>query len=73
MKLLAGRVGQVINYQSLSNDVGVDGMTIKAWLSILEASYVIFRLPPYFENFGKRVIKTAKAMKLICCTSKAAS
>lgn len=60
MKLLAGRVGQVINYQSLSNDVGVDGMTIKAWLSILEASYVVFRLPPYFENFGKRVIKTPK-------------
>ena len=60
MKLLAGRVGQVINYQSLSSDVGVDGMTIKAWLSILEASFVIFRLPPYFENFGKRVIKTPK-------------
>ena len=60
MKLLAGRVGQVINYQSLSNDVGVDGMTIKAWLSILEASYVVFRLPPHFENFGKRVIKTPK-------------
>ena len=60
MKLLAGRVGQVINYQSLSNDVGVDGVTIKSWLSILEASYVIFRLPPYFENFGKRVIKTPK-------------
>lgn len=60
MKLLAGRVGQVINYQSLSNDVGVDGMTIKAWLSILEASYVVFRLPPFFENFGKRVIKTPK-------------
>jgi len=60
MKLLAGRAGQVLNYQSLSNDVGVDGMTIKSWLSILEASYVIFRLPPYFENFGKRVIKTPK-------------
>ncbi len=60
MKLLAGRVGQVINYQSLSNDVGVDSMTIKSWLSILEASYIIFRLPPYFENFGKRVIKTPK-------------
>jgi len=60
MKLLAGRVGQIINYQSLSSDVGVDSMTIKSWLSILEASFVIFRLPPYFENFGKRVIKTPK-------------
>lgn len=60
IKLLAGRVGQVINYQSLANDTGVDGKTIRDWLSILEASYVIFRLPPYFENFGKRVIKTPK-------------
>lgn len=60
LKLLAGRAGQILNYQSLSNDVGVDAMTIKSWLSILEASYVIFRLPPYFENFGKRVIKTPK-------------
>lgn len=60
MKLLAGRVGQVINYQSLANDTGVDGKTISEWLSILEASYVVFRLPPYFENFGKRVIKTPK-------------
>jgi uncharacterized protein len=60
IKLLAGRIGQIINYQSLANDTGVDGKTIKEWLSILEASYVIFRLPPYFENFGKRVIKTPK-------------
>ena len=60
MKLLAGRVGQVINYQSLANDTGVDVKTIKEWLSILEASYVVFRLPPYFENFSKRVIKTPK-------------
>ena len=60
MKLLAGRVGQLINYQSLSNDVGVDNKTIKQWLSILEASFVVFKLPPYFENFGKRVIKSPK-------------
>lgn len=60
MKLLAGRVGQVINYQSLSNDVGVDSKTIKQWISILEASYVVFALPPYFDNFGKRVIKSPK-------------
>lgn len=60
IKLLAGRVGQVINHQSLANDVGVDGKTIKQWLSILEASYVVFPLPPYFENFGKRAIKSPK-------------
>jgi len=60
MKLLAGRVGQLINYQSLSNDVGVDNKTIKQWLSILEASFIVYKLPPYFENFGKRVIKSPK-------------
>lgn len=60
IKLLAGRVGQLVNFQSLSNDVGVDGKTIKQWLSILEASYVVFKLPPYFESFGKRVIKSPK-------------
>ncbi|MEZ5536839.1 MAG: ATP-binding protein [Thiolinea sp.] len=60
VKLLAGRVGQIINYQSLANDVGVDSKTITHWLSILEASFVVFKLPPYFENFGKRVIKSPK-------------
>ncbi len=60
IKLLAGRVGQLINYQSLGNDVGVDNKTIKHWLSILEASFVVFKLAPYFENFGKRVIKSPK-------------
>ena len=60
VKLLAGRAGQLINYQSLANDVGVDAKTIRHWLSILEASFVVFQLPPYFENFGKRVIKSPK-------------
>lgn len=60
IKLLAGRVGQVINYHSMAGDVGVDAKTIKHWLSILEASFVVFKLPPYFENFGKRVIKSPK-------------
>jgi uncharacterized protein len=60
IKLLAGRVGQLIDYSSLANDVGVDAKTIRSWLSILEASYIIFKLPPYFENFGKRVVKAPK-------------
>jgi hypothetical protein len=60
IKLLAGRVGQIINYSSLANDVGVNQNTIKHWLSILEASFVIFKASPYFENFGKRVIKAPK-------------
>lgn len=60
IKLLAGRVGQIMNHQSLANDVGVDAKTIREWLSILEASFLVFKLPPYFENFGKRVIKSPK-------------
>lgn len=60
IRLLASRVGQIINYSSLAVDVGVSAVTIKQWISILEASYLIFRLQPYFENFGKRVIKSPK-------------
>ena len=60
MKLLAGRVGQILNNSALGSDVGADAKTIRSWLSILEASFVIFKLPPYFENLGKRVIKSPK-------------
>jgi predicted AAA+ superfamily ATPase len=60
MRLLAGRVGQLLDYSSLANDVGVDPKTIRHWISILEASFLLFRLPPYFENFGKRAIKSPK-------------
>jgi uncharacterized protein len=60
MKLMAGRVGQLIDYGSLAADVGADAKTIKNWLSILEASFLLFKLPPYYENFGKRVIKSPK-------------
>jgi uncharacterized protein len=60
MRLLAGRVGQLLDYNSLANDVGVDAKTIRHWVSILEASFLLFRLPPYFENFGKRAIKSPK-------------
>lgn len=58
--LIAGRTGQVVNFQSLGNDTGVSGMTIKSWISVLKASFVIFELQPYFENIGKRVIKSPK-------------
>ena len=58
--LLAGRIGQMINYQSLSDDVWVDERTIKRWISILEASYLTVKLQPYYENFWKRYIKSPK-------------
>jgi len=60
LKLMAGRAGQVFDYSSLANDVGVDAKTIRNWISILEASFILFKLPPYFENFGKRIIKSPK-------------
>ena len=60
IKLLAGRIGQVINLNSLSNDIGVSAVTLSEWLSVLEASYIIFKLPSYFENFGKRLLKSPK-------------
>ena len=60
LKLLAGRTGQLVNLNSLSNDVGVTGTTLKGWLSILEACFIIFKLHPYYENFGKRIIKSPK-------------
>ncbi len=60
IKLLAGRVGQLVDYGGLSNDVGVDAKTIKNWISILEASFIVFKLSPFYENFGKRVIKSPK-------------
>lgn len=60
LRLLAGRVGQVANLQSLAGDVGVTATTLAHWLSVLEASFLVFRLPPYFENFGKRFVKSPK-------------
>ncbi|MEE2959244.1 MAG: ATP-binding protein [Myxococcota bacterium] len=60
LRLMAGRVGQVLNLSSLSNDVGASSTTLKEWLSILEASFIVYKLLPYFENFGKRVIKSPK-------------
>jgi uncharacterized protein len=60
VRLCAGRVGQILNYQGLSNDVGVSQPTIASWISLLEMGYVVFLLPPWFENLGKRLIKSPK-------------
>jgi len=60
LTLLAGRVGQVVNLASLGSDVGASSTTIRNWLSVLKASYVVFELPPFFENVQKRVIKSPK-------------
>jgi predicted AAA+ superfamily ATPase len=60
IQLCAGRIGQILNLSSLANDCGIDHKTVRAWLSVLEASYVIFLLYPYYKNFGKRLIKSPK-------------
>lgn len=60
MTLLAGRVGQVVNLSGLSGETGVSGTTLGEWLSILESSFIVFRLHPYFANIGKRVTKSPK-------------
>ena len=60
LRVCAARTGQILNLSEISRDVGMSVPTIKKWISILEASYQIYLLPPHFRNFGKRVIKSAK-------------
>ena len=60
VKICAGRIGQVINLEQIGGEVGISSHTVKEWISILEASFIVFRLQPYFENFGKRIIKSPK-------------
>lgn len=60
VRLCAGRVGQLVNLSSLGSDAGVSHTTAREWLTVLEASYVIFLLPPFHANIGKRLIKSPK-------------
>ncbi len=60
LKLCAGRVGRLLDLTSLSNDTGISIHAVKQWLSVLEASYVIFLLQPYYRNVGTRVVKSPK-------------
>ncbi|MFL6196790.1 MAG: ATP-binding protein [Thermoanaerobaculia bacterium] len=60
LRLCAGRTGQILNLSSLANDCGISQPTARSWLSVLEASYIVFRLPPFFANLGKRLIKAPK-------------
>lgn len=60
MKLCAARVGSLFNASEVANEVGVDSKTITRWLSVLQASYLVTLLPPYFQNASKRLVKTPK-------------
>jgi uncharacterized protein len=60
VRLSAGRTGQLVNLSSLGSDAGVTHATARSWLSVLEATFIIARLPPFHANFGKRLIKSPK-------------
>ncbi len=60
VRLCAGRAGQLLNISSLASDAGINQLTAKKWLSILEASFITFKLRPYHKNFSKRIIKSPK-------------
>jgi predicted AAA+ superfamily ATPase len=58
--LCASRVGSLLNISSLANECGISQPTAKAWISILESSYIVFQLPPFYQNFSKRIVKSPK-------------
>lgn len=60
VRLLAGRIGQLFNAASIADETGTSAQTLRDWLSLLEASHLVFVLPPYWRNFGKRFVKTPK-------------
>ncbi|MFY7733638.1 MAG: ATP-binding protein [Bacteroidia bacterium] len=71
LKICATRVGQEINYTSIGNDTGVDQKTIMSWFGILEASFIAFRLQPFYNNLGKRITQMPKLYFYdtgLCCS-----
>ena len=60
LKLCANRTGQLLNLQSLGNDCGITQNTVKSWISVLENSFILKRIYPYYKNFNKRLIKAPK-------------
>jgi hypothetical protein len=71
LKICATRTGQQINYSSISNDCGIDQKTVLNWLGILEASFIAFRLQPFYNNLGKRLLQMPKLYFYdtgLCCS-----
>ena len=60
MKLCAGRVGQLLNYQDIAVNCGVDHRTIKKWIKVLQESYILFSLSPKSNNFNTQTVKSPK-------------
>jgi hypothetical protein len=59
-RLCAGRIGQLLNLANLASDTGISANTVKEWLSVLESSYILYRLQPYHRNYNKRLVKSPK-------------
>ena len=60
LQLCAGRTGQIVNFSSIGNELGIDHKTVREWTSIAIASYIMFLLPPYYNNYNKRIRKSPK-------------
>lgn len=60
LKLCAGRTGQILNLSGLGNDAGINHATVKRWISVLETSYIVKLLHPYYNSFNKRLVKSPK-------------
>lgn len=60
IRLCAGRIGQLLNKASLATEAGITIPTVDSWLSVLEASYILYRLEPNYNNYNKRIVKTPK-------------
>jgi predicted AAA+ superfamily ATPase len=60
LKICATQIGQLLNYTTIANDCGIDQKTVKSWLSVLEASYILFQVQPHYQHFRKRFTKSTK-------------
>lgn len=60
IRLCAGRIGQLLNMSALATEAGITIPTVDSWLSVLEASYILYRLEPNFNNYNKRIVKSPK-------------
>ncbi len=60
IRLCAGRIGNILNLSNLANETGLSVTTINTWIALLEASFIVFKLPPYHYNINKRLIKSPK-------------
>jgi len=70
VRLCAAHTGQLLNLSAIGSDCGVSHVTAKEWLNVLEASYLVVRVPLYFRNFGKRLVKRPKPLWSMAATTR---